>query len=192
IQELYWQQSQLQHKDPAVQLPPKFNVISGQIADLTGDGKLENAYIRNGVLWIYSGKKRLYASPKQMGGSLSILTYKVDPTLLDYRTTSVFFEIAPVAVDVDGDGRKELLGVSSDQSSFKIPGITTTIDKSWIMVFDYEEENFVKSSLTPQVSAAIQGLGVTDHQLLLVTTDTGDSPEAGGSSRLHSVDLTLQ
>ena len=170
---MYWHSSLLKQKGLALQLPPKFTVIGGQLADLTGDGKLEAAYVRNGILWIYSGKKTLFISPKQMGGSLSVLTYKVDPTLLDYRTTSVFFEITPVAVDVDGDGRKELLAISSDQSAIRAPGAFSTIDESRIMVFNYENGSFIKGVVGEPVEAAIQGLDVDDRQVLFVATDIG-------------------
>ncbi len=191
IKQLSWNNSQLQRKDPEVQLPPKFTVIGGQLADLTGDGKLEAAYVRNGILSIYSGKERLYVSPKHMGGSLSVLTYKIDPTLLDYQTTSVFFEIAPVAFDIDGDGLKELLAVSSDQSAIKAPGIITTIDQSRILVFNYEKGTFVKGSLGEPVDAAIQGLDVLDKQVIFVATETGSFFDREGSSRLQALNIAM-
>lgn len=189
IKEMYWHNSQLEEKKFDLELPSKFTVIGGVLADLTGDGRLEAVYVRRGILWIYSGKKRLYASSKHMGGSLSVLTYKVDPTLLDYRTTSVFFEVAPVAADIDGDGRRELLAVSSDQSSIRAPGFATTIDKSRIMVFNFEKGNFIKGTVGDSVEAAIQGLDVDDRRVLLVTTDIGGSRKGGGASRLQTVAL---
>ncbi len=191
IKEMYWQGSQLKQKNIAMDLPAKFTVIGGILADLTGDGQLESAYVRNGILWVYSGEKRLYVSPKQMGGSLSSLTYKVDPTVLNYRSTSVFFEVAPVAVDIDGDGIEELLAVSSDQSAIKVPGILTTIDKSRINVFKYENGSFMRGTIGEAVDAAIQGLSVEDHKVLFVATDTGSLFDRGGSSRLQTFDVTL-
>jgi hypothetical protein len=189
IKEMYWQNSRLEQKSISLQLPAKFTVIGGQLADLTGDGRLEAAYVRNGVLWIYSGKKRLYVSPKQLGGSLSSLTYKVDPTLRDFRSTSVFFEIAPVAADVDGDGRRELLAVSSDQSSIRAPGLMTTIDKSRISIFKYVNGAFVKGDVGEPVDGAIQGLAVDGRRVLFVVTDIGSPLAKGGSSRLRTLDL---
>ncbi len=191
LKEMYWHNSQLKQKNLAIELPYKFTVLGGQIADLTGDGKLEAAYVRNGTLWIYSGKKRLFVAPKQMGGSLSVLTYKVDPTLLDYRTTSVFFEITPVAVDVDGDGRRELLAISSDQAAIRAPGALSTIDESRIMVFNYENGSFVKGVLGEPVEAAIQGLDVDDRQVLFVVTDVGSPLGQGGASRLQALNIAL-
>lgn len=189
INEIYWHNSELQQRSTSLQLPSKFTVIGGQLADLTGDGKLEAIYVRDGTLRIYSGKKRLYASAKQMGGSLSVLTYKVDPSLLDYRTTSVFFEIAPVIVDIDHDGISEVIVVSSDQSAIKAPGIASTIDQSRLLVLNYERGGFLKGFVGDPVGAAIQGLDVTDNQLLLVTTETGSPLEQGGGSRIHTIRL---
>jgi len=140
---------------------------------------------------VYSGKKRLYVSPKQMGGSLSALTYKVDPTFVDYRSTSIFFEVAPVAVDVDGDGRKELLAISSNQSSIKAPGIATTIDRSRIVIFNFENGTFIKGTVGEPVEAAIQGLNVNDQQVHFVATDIGSIFEQGGSSFLQTLDIAL-
>ena len=191
IKEMYWRDSHLAERNAPLQLPAKFTVIGSQLADLTGDGQLEAAYVRNGTLWIYSKEKRLYVSPQQMGGSLSALTYKVDPTLLDYRSTSVFFEITPIAVDVDADGRKELLVVSSDQSAIKAPGMMTTIDESRIMVFDYENNIFVKGTVGDPVDASIQGLGTNGRQILFVATEPGAPLAQGGASRLRTLELAL-
>jgi hypothetical protein len=191
IQEMYWHNAQLKQKNITLELPSKFTVIGGLLADLTGDGKLEAAYVRNGSLWVYSGNKKLYVSPKQMGGSLSALTYKVDPTLLDYRSTSVFFEVAPIAVDIDADGRKELLVVSSDQSAIKAPGLMTTIDKSRIIVFNYEKGAFVRGTVGEPVDAAIQGLGADGRQILFVATDPGSLFDQGGSSQLQILDIAF-
>ena len=191
IKEMYWHDSHLAERATPLQLPAKFTVIGGQLADLTGDGQLEAAYVRNGTLWIYSKEKRLYVSPQQMGGSLSALTYKIDPTLLDYRSTSVFFEITPIAVDVDADGRKELLVVSSDQSAIKAPGMMTTIDESRIMIFDYDNTSFVKGTVGDPVDASIQGLGTNGRQILFVATDPGAPLAKGGASRLRTLELAL-
>jgi hypothetical protein len=191
IKEMYWHESQLKQKNITLELPAKFTVIGGLLADLTGDGELEAAYVRSGTLWVYSGKKRLYVSPKQMGGSLSTLTYKVDPTVPNYRSTSVFFEVAPVAVDVDADGREELLAVSSDQSSIRAPGIMTTIDKSRIVIFNYEKGTFVKGTVGEPVDAAIQGLSVAGERILFVATDVVSPFAQGAGSRLQTLDIAL-
>lgn len=191
IKEAYWHNSQLQQRNHKLPLPAKFTVIGGQLADLTSDGKLEAVYVRNGILWIYSGKKLLYNSAKQMGGSLSVLTYKVNPTVIDYRTTSVFFEIAPVAIDIDNDGRMELISISSDQSAIKVPGIMSTIDNSRLMVFKYNQGTFIKGTIGEPVDAAIQGLEVVDGQIVYVATEPGSLFDQGGSSRLQALDIAL-
>jgi hypothetical protein len=73
-------------------LPRRFTVLGSLFADLTGDGQTETAFIRNRILYIYNGKTLLYRSPKHMGGSLSFLTYVVDPTFKNIQTTSASIE----------------------------------------------------------------------------------------------------
>lgn len=189
IKELYWDKGRLEAKAPGFDLPPRFTVIGGQLADLTGDGKPEAIYVRNGVLNVYSGKNALYTSPKQMGGSLSVLTYKKHPTLKDYITTSVSFEVSPVAADIDGDGKRELIAVSSDQSPVKAPGLVTPVDKSRLTVLKFQDGGFVRGNVGDTVDAAIQGLSVANGKILYVASEPGSPFNKGGASRLQALSL---
>ncbi|RJQ85950.1 MAG: VCBS repeat-containing protein [Desulfobacteraceae bacterium] len=189
IKELYWDGDKLADRSPAFDLAPRFTVIGGQLADMTGDGKPEAIHVHSGILWISAGKQEIYTSAKQMGGSLSVLTYKKNPKMKDYITTSVFFEVAPVAADIDGDGRPEILAVASDQLPIKAPGLATTIDNSRLMVFKYQDGAFIKGTLGKPVAAALQGLAFAKGRVWYVTSETGSLLRPGGPSRLHALSL---
>ncbi len=189
IKELFLNNGSFAARTPGFDLPPGFTVIGGQLADLTGDGMPEAVYVRKGILKVYSDKKNLYTSSKQMGGSLSALTYKKDPTLKDYITTSVFFEVSPVAADIDGDGKLELVAVSSDQSAIKAPGLAPIVDKSRLTVFKFQDGGFVRGTLGETVDGAIQGLAVAKGQVLYVASDPGSPFSGGGASRLQALSL---
>jgi hypothetical protein len=172
-----------------MKLPRRFTVIGSLLADLTGNGKLETAFIRNGKLYIFNGKERIYKSLKKMGGSLSFLTYDVDPGFKDSRPTTASFEISPVAVDLDADGRNELLATAAERSilgSLKIsPGLT----KTWISIFKYDAGRFSSGTLGEEFDLALQGITFNAHRLLVVTTEMGDLMEGGGKSHLLAYSL---
>ena len=117
------------------------------LADLTGDGKIENAFIRNGKLYIFNGKKRIYKSLKKMGGSLSFLTYDVNPGFKDSKPTTAAFEISPVAVDLDADGRRELLASAAERSILGSLKVSAGLTKTWISIFKYDGGRFSSGTL---------------------------------------------
>ena len=175
-----------------MKLPRRFPVIGSLIADLTGDGSLENAFIRNGNLYIFNGRKRLYKSVKKMGGSLSFLTYDVDPSFeQEPKTTTAAFEVAPLAVDLDGDGRRELAAVASERSVIGSLGIAPGVNQSWINVFKFAEGRFSSGNLGEKFDLALQGISLSRERLLLVGTEPGDiMDQEQGSSYVLGYSLT--
>ena len=187
--ELKLSDDQIQYLKPNTELPRHFTVLGSVFADLTGDGRLEAAYIRSRILYIYAGKKRLYKSPKQMGGSLSFLTYDIDPTFKNVQTTSVAFEISPVATDLDGDGQPELLAVASDRSIFGSLAISSGVKKSWLAIFKYKGGRFESGTLGNELDTPLQGLTVARKRVLLVATASGNLMGEGAQSHLISYSL---
>lgn len=185
IKERYWQRGKLATRDPAIDLPPQFTVIGGQLADLTGDGKPEATHVRNGILRIFAGSREIYASAKEMGGSLSVLTYKKNPEAKDFITTSAYFEVSPVAMDVDADGGLELVAISANPSSVKVPGFLPAIEESRLIIFKYRNDGgFIKGTLGEPVPAAIQGLAAVDKRVWYVACEPGRIVGRHGTSRL--------
>src|SRR4030067_3272386 len=112
------------------------------MVDLTGDGKREAAFVRDGILWVYQGTKRIYKSSAEMGGSISTLTYEVNPDAKDKMFSVLSLEGPPFRHDIDGDGVAELLVVASGTSALKVPGIGPGIKKSWVNVMKYQNGTF--------------------------------------------------
>jgi hypothetical protein len=172
-------------------LPRRFTVLGSLFADLTGDGQTETAFIRNRILYIYNGKTLLYRSPKHMGGSLSFLTYVVDPTFKNIQTTSASIEISPVATDLDGDGSLEILVVASQRNILGDVAAAPGIQKSWLEVLKYRDERFVKGTLGEEFDTPLQGLTVNDRHVLMMTTEPGDILGKGRASHLLAYQLDL-
>jgi hypothetical protein len=189
LNELKLNDNQLDYFKPKKEFPRHFTVLGSVFADLTGDGQLETAFIRNRILYIYSGKKRLYESPKQLGGSLSFLTYEVDPDFKDGPTTTIEFEVSPVAKDIDGDGQPELLAIASERSIFGSMAISPGIKKSWLAVFKYKNGRFESGSLGDKFDIPLQGLTVTRKRVLMVATQPGKLLASDAKSHLLAYSL---
>jgi hypothetical protein len=172
-----------------MKLPRRFPVLGSLLADLTGDGKLENAFIRNGILYIFSGKQRLYKSVKKMGGTLSFLTYDVDPSFQDPKTTTAAFEISPVAADVNADGRNELLASASERSILGSLRISSGLTRTWVSIFKYADGMITSGTLGEEFEMALQGITFNQQRLFLVATEPGDFTTQGYKSHLLAYSL---
>lgn len=149
--------------------PPNFTVQGAVFADLTGDGRPELAFVRDHRLHIYvAGGDLLYRSPRRIGGSLSWVHYEVDPDLEFSPVNTVPFEISPLAIDLDGDGVRELVAVAADLSLLALSGAGPNVKKSWLEVFEYRDGNIVKGQLGPERDLPIQGLAAAGNGILLV------------------------
>lgn len=179
----------MRYSSPPLSLPWKFRVTGSLLGDLTGDGRLESIFVQNGILYIYRGEKLVATSAKQVGGSLSSLTYDVEPDAeaLVKPTPTVFFEVPPVLSDVDGDGRPELITISSDRSSLALPGFGLGIKRSWLSKFKLEDGRLVQNKIDKELDGAIQGLAVFDKRIwiLLTTPDALIFGGKGGDSQLY-------
>jgi hypothetical protein len=184
IRKLFFKDNKIKRERPPISLPRRFTVLGSQLADLTGDGKLESIFVRSGILYIYLGKKQLHASQKEMGGTISVLTYEKDLLTKDIMTQTAAFEISPVAADIDGDGQLELLMVSSDKKFFTAPGITPNVKETRLVVLKYQDGRFVKGTIGEEIERPIQGLTVSDGRVLFVTSEPGSIFGKEGSSHL--------
>ncbi|APG27987.1 hypothetical protein A7E78_09140 [Syntrophotalea acetylenivorans] len=165
-------------------LPHRFTVVGSLMADLTNDGKPETIFVRDGLMYVYSGTKKLYRSPKMMGGTLSRFLFDEDPNARETETNFAAFEVAPVAADLDGDGKLELLSVASDSSLLAAPGIGAGVKKSWLAVLKKRDGMFVKGTLGEELEVPLQGLAVAGDRVLFVATETGSVFGEGGDSQL--------
>jgi len=169
---------------PDITLPLEFALPGSIVGDLTGDGKLETAFVRNGVLWIYAGKRRIYESSKEMGGSISTLTYDQNPGARDTMFSVLSLEVPPFRQDIDGDGVAELLVVAAETSALKAPGIGPGVKKSWVNVVKFQGGTFKKGRLPGELEDPIQGIWSDGKQVYLVVSKTTSSLSKEGSSSL--------
>jgi hypothetical protein len=189
IQELKLIGNDVEYKNPSVKLPRLFTVLGGLLSDFTGDGVAEAAFIRNEILYIYSGKDPVFKSSKKMGGSLFKLTYKMNPEAKHIMTNSVSIEISPVAVDLDGNGISEMIAVASDRNLLSKTGISAGIESTWLTILKYEDKAFKEGTLGEKMSTPIQGMTVFGDKIFLVVSETGSVFSKGGQSRLMQLPL---
>lgn len=166
------------------ELPRIFTVLGSVFADLTGNGSLETATVRNGVLYIYSGDELLFDVRQQMGGSLSQMDYYANPGLKEAHLSSQALEVQPVVRDLDGDGGLELIAITSEGKLG--PGIK----KAWLSVFKYREGMFVKGTIGEEVDMPLQGLHLTDQAAYMVVT--GPPSLLGKKGRSHLIAFPLK
>jgi hypothetical protein len=190
LSELKLSGDKIGYSKPNIQFPRHFTVLGSVFADVTGDGQMETIYVRNRILYVYSGKKRLYKSPKQMGGSLSFLTYDIDPNFKDVQTTTVEFEVSPIVTDLDGDGHPEILAVASDRNFLGSLSISTGVKKSWLAVFRYQDGRFESGILGNELDKPLQGLTVVRQRVLVVATEPGNLLGEGAGSHLLAYTLS--
>jgi len=94
-----------------------------------------------------------------------------------------------LAVDLDGDGIKEVVAVASERSFLSSPGVGPGIKKSWLAVVKFRGNMFVKGTLGGEIDTPIQGLAVEDNQVLFVASEPSSLLGEGGASHLLSYDL---
>lgn len=170
-------------------LPSRFNVLGSLFADVTGDGRLETIVVRDKALHIFNDKKELYESPPGMGGSLSVVTYDVNPGAKNVLTNTAMVNVSPVAADLDGDGVAEIVVVASESSLFTAPGIHPSIKNPRLAVVKYRNGTFIKGTIGDEVGEPVQGIAITDGRLLFVTTNTGSILGKGASTQLLAFHL---
>ena len=182
---LHWNGDKLIAEKLKETLPGGFTVTGSLFADLNGDGKTETAMIKDGFLFIYQGRKQLYKSPREIGGSIDTLTYNATPGMQDYRLETVRFELSPLWCDVDGDGRKELVVPAAEGVNRIMPGLPAEVDRCWLAVIRYEQGRFGTRELSESVELPIQGLGLSPQGVLFLTTQGAGGKDAHGQSMVH-------
>jgi hypothetical protein len=189
IRELKLEKGGLNDFEPDFELPLYFPVQGSLLADLTGDGKTETIYTRKGILYIISNGKLEYESSRQMGGSLSQLTYDVNPGQSDALFRSIAFEVPQTVADIDGDGQPELIAVSTDTSVFSAPGLNSGGGESWLSVIKYKNGRFVKGTLGEKLEKPIQGLAVKQGKAMIVMSRKDSILSGQGQSYLLALPL---
>jgi hypothetical protein len=189
IKEFHLAGGKIESAGSTLELPRSFPVQGSLLADLTGDGHPEEIFVRRRVMSIYAGTRLLYESPQQMGGSLSAMTFNRNPDAVDQLFTTEAIEIPPVAADLDGDGRPEVVAIAAEGSFLRAPGLGPNISKTWLSVFHYANGGFVRGKLGDDLESPIVGLTVAGKRVLLVSTQSGSVLSRKGKSYLLAIPL---
>lgn len=168
-----------------------FTAVGSLTADLTGNGRAELVVIRGQALRVFSEGEILFETTG-MGGSLSRLIYAVNPEQQDVLTSGETLEIDPIAADLDGDGRPELIAPASAQSTLSVAGIYTGFKSTQLAVFKYRDGQFIQGTLGEVLDHPVQGMTVHDGRVYLVTSQPGNLLGKGGQSRLMSFRLAVK
>jgi hypothetical protein len=184
VRELQLQSGKLETREISFELPRRFTVGGSLMADLDGDRKPETVFVRNGLLYVYSGDKQRYKSPKMMGGSVSRIMFEEQPNARETKTHFATFEVPPIAVDLDNDGSPELLSVASESSLMSAPGISANVSKSWLAVVKFRDGMFVKGTLGEELDLPLQGLTLDQKRVMMVATQSGSVFGEDGGSQL--------
>jgi hypothetical protein len=187
IREVRLEEGKLKYSRPKFKLPRKFTVLGSTFADLTGDGKVETIFVRDRALYIYAGKKEIYKSPAEVGGSLAMATYELDPGASFTSVKTAIVEISPLAVDLDGDGQLEVLAVTTDRGILKSPRLT--LFKSWLTVVKYNDGKFVKGKLGEVLETPTQGLAADAGKVLVLASRPGSVFGKEASSHILAYSL---
>lgn len=169
----------------SLSLPAEFPVLAGTLADLTGDGKPERIYVLGKTLYIRSETEELFRMPGA-GGSLAAISYALNPDQQAVQTKVGAIEIAPLAMDVDGDGRPEVVAAAAAQSPFAIPGIYSGFSYSQLAVIKYQDGRFVQGTLGDQINSPIQGLALDNGKILFVASRPETIAGKSGGSDLNA------
>ena len=185
VRELQLQNGKLETRDVSFELPRRFTVGGSLMADLDADRKPETVFVRDGLMYVYSGDKQRYKSPKMMGGSVSRIMFEEQPNARETKIHFAAFEVPPIAVDLDNDGgSKELLSVASESSLMTAPGISANISKSWLAVVKFRDGMFVKGTLGEELDLPLQGLTLDQKRVMMVATQAGSVFGKDGGSQL--------
>jgi hypothetical protein len=182
VREAVMNGAELDYRDVSFELPRNFRIIGALITDVTGDQQPEVSYIRNRRLYVYSAGQQIYKSNKEVGASISGVTYDVDPAAQNPMITTAVCEVAPVAADLDGDGRKEIVAIGAEGSLLQSAGVTSTINQSWLAVFKYQDGMMLKGTLGDKLERPIQGITIADGQAIMVATELGSLLGGGQDS----------
>jgi hypothetical protein len=119
-----------------------------------------------------------------MGGSVSRMMFEEQPNARETKTHFAAFEVPPIAMDLDGDGNRELLSVASESSLMSAPSLSANIGKSWLAVVKFRDGMFVKGTLGEELDIPLQGLTLDQKRVLMVATQPGSVFGKDGGSQL--------
>ncbi len=171
-------------------IPHQFRIFGSMICDISGDGKPEVIFTHNRRLYIYSGEQQIYKSSKELGASISTITYAVDPDAQNPMLNTASCEVAPVGTDLDGDGIAEIVAIAAEGNIMQSMGVASAIDKTWLAVFKYRNGMVMKGTLGDKLERPLQGVSVANGQAYMVATDVSDILDKNEATYVLAIPVT--
>ena len=144
---------------PNVCVPRDFHLIGATFADLNGDGVNEISFINeHHKLVIFRGDQKIWMSPRRVGGG-------VQDVSLDVGTDNIKFpqnipvETPPFPIDLDRDGKKELLIPDNKSTFYHLVEGFPTYEYGRISVVSVEALGFLLRPFSGKLSGPVVGLG---------------------------------
>ncbi len=154
-------------------IPRGFRLVGAVYDDVNGNGRRELCFInKQSYLEIYSGSKRLWVSEERLGGSLQNLQIEVGTTRMS-TTDKIAINPPLRAIDVDGDGEKELLVVKNTSSVSTAVGEYGFLSRGSVSMVKKSGTGFSVLRLTGTVDGPIQSLNVLGKEMFVTMVKRG-------------------
>ncbi len=151
-----------------LKVPLNFKIIGAAFADLDGDGKREILSLDNAhKLCVYRGTKKVWQSSRKVGGSIYAVLASTGRSSRSYKR-AIAAEVEPVVIDINGDGRDEVLVVVNKSAHRDLlPGIPA-YESGEVMVLTFTSTGYELLPLTGAFEGPLQGLSVYGQEIYVI------------------------
>ena len=144
---------------PNVHVPRDFHLIGATFADLNGDGVNEISWINeHHKLVIFRGDTKVWVSPRRVGGGVQDVSIEVGTDHISFPL-NVPVETPPYPMDVDKDGKKELLIPDNKSTTYHLVEGFPTYEYGKISMVSVESLGYTLRPFSGKLSGPVVGLG---------------------------------
>lgn len=115
--------------------------------DFDHDQQEESIFLREGALFVYKGKKRLYKSGSGFGAGNNKFTYRLYDTARDTTTNTVFFEVPPIFNKATRGGDPRIFTTHHPSSQFLVTSFGNKRKQRIVTVWN--DNGVVKEDIIP-------------------------------------------
>ena len=164
-----------------IDVPLNFKLLGAAFADLDGDGKREIISQDNAhKACVYRGKKKIWCSNRRVGGSIYTVAAYSGKSPRAYQI-AVPAEVDPYVIDINGDGRQELLMVANKSAHHDlIPGVPA-YESGEVVVLTSTPMGYELLPLTGSFEGPLQGLAVNQGEVFVVLVKGNPFTQKGES-----------
>ncbi len=154
-------------------VPMGFALPGALYADVNHDGRRELCFINpRNFLEIYQGGRRLWMSDERLGGSLLNVQYEVGTEKVSYTEKRQI--CSPMRfLDVDGDGRRELLVCDNRSGMSTSFGDFGFLSQGYVRMVRTTGTGFMVGNVTGRIGGPIQGLLPLGNEMVVAMVKRG-------------------